>query len=69
MRKGQKVNKKGMSKILNFKVCSSVFALAAPLSLKHSIKIKMNFINKLIYSNSHIFCIRGMHTSPGGSGM
>ena len=33
--KGQKVNKKGMSKILNFKVSLSVLALAALLSLKH----------------------------------
>lgn len=33
--KGQKVNKKGMSKILNFKVYLSVLALAARLSLKH----------------------------------
>lgn len=33
--KGQKVNKKGMPKILNFKVYLSVLALAAPLSLKH----------------------------------
>lgn len=35
MRKRTKVNKKGMSKILNFNVYLSVLVLAAPLSLKH----------------------------------
>lgn len=54
--KGQQ--KKGMSKILDFKVCSSVLALAAPLSLKRP-----------ELQNSHLSCVRRMHTSPGGSGM
>lgn len=60
--KGQEVNKKGMSKILRFKVGLSVLALAAPLSLKcPDYKIHT-------FSASGKDCC-GLHSSPGRSGM
>lgn len=64
--KRQKVNKKGMSKILNFQVYLSVLVLAAPLSLKHLTTKLTRFLQQGRIAGGCTPIPVGQHAKTGG---